>query len=60
MTAAQFKNACQKLGISVYACADVLDMSVRQVYAYSRGEVPIPKLVAIAMRAMVRLGTIDV
>jgi hypothetical protein len=60
MTAFQYQMHCKKLGISVYRSAKVLGISLRQAQRYAKGEREIPKLVGIALRAMVRLGTIDV
>jgi hypothetical protein len=41
MTATEFNEALQKLGLSVYASAKVLGISLRQAQRYSSGEEPV-------------------
>lgn len=60
MTPKQFNAAVAKLGLSVYASAPALGISLRQAQRYSSGESPIPQTVAKLLRALVQLGTVDV
>jgi predicted transcriptional regulator len=60
MTPTQYRTACTKLAISLRQSATLLDLSEKQVYRFANGRAPIPVTVAIALRAMVRLGTIEV
>jgi hypothetical protein len=60
MTARQFDAALAKLGISVYASAKVLCVSLRQAQRYSSGEAPVPPSIAKLIRALIALGRLDV
>jgi hypothetical protein len=60
MTATQYRKACEQLGLSIIKSADALAISPRQAQRYSLGERPIPETIAKLLRAMIRLGTIDV
>lgn len=60
MTAKQFNQAVAKLGLSVYASAPALGISLRQAQRYSAGETAVPMTVAKLLRALVALGTSDV
>jgi plasmid maintenance system antidote protein VapI len=60
MTPKQYKVACDRLAISIRKSAKVLGIHEDTAYRYARGKTPIPEPVAIALRAMVRLETIDV
>jgi hypothetical protein len=42
MTKVEFNDALRKLGVSVYASADVLGISLRQAQRYSSGEEVVP------------------
>jgi hypothetical protein len=42
MTTGEFNEALQKLGVSVYASAGVLGISLRQAQRYSSGEESVP------------------
>jgi plasmid maintenance system antidote protein VapI len=60
VTANQYRVACERLDISIRKSAKVLGIHEDTAYRYARGNTPIPEPVAIALRAMVRLGTIDI
>lgn len=60
MTPKQFDAAVAKLGLSVYASAPALGISLRQAQRYSSGESPIPIVVAKLLRAMILLGTTEI
>jgi hypothetical protein len=60
MTSKEYRKTCDKLGISIYASARVLGISLRQAQRYAAEEAAIPETVAKLLRAMVRLGTTDV
>lgn len=61
MTARQFDLALAKLGLSVYASAPKLGISLRQAQRYSSGETtPVPAPIAKLLRAYIALGTTDV
>jgi hypothetical protein len=60
MTALQYRKACATLGISVYKSGEVVGVTKRQAYRYASGETPVPEIVAKLLRALIRLGTIDV
>jgi len=60
MTARQFNAALKQLGISVYASARVLCISLRQAQRYSAGEAPVPPSIAKLLRALIALGRVDV
>jgi transcriptional regulator with XRE-family HTH domain len=53
MTAAQFKEARKKLGVSQEALAHMLGISVRSVARYERGSHPVPKTVELALHYLV-------
>ena len=55
MTAEQFAAAVHRLGISVYASAPVLSVSLRQAQRFASGEQAVPVPVAKLLRLMVRL-----
>jgi hypothetical protein len=60
MTPLQYRAACDKLGLTIVGSGPVLGVSKRQAQRYAHGEQPIPETVAKLLRAMIRLGTIDV
>jgi hypothetical protein len=60
MTPRQFDAALEKLGISVYASAKVLCVSLRQAQRYSSGEAPVPPSIAKLLHALIALGRVDV
>ena len=60
MTARQFDAALKQLGLSVYASAKVLCISLRQAQRYSSGEAPVPPSIAKLLRALIALGRVDV
>ena len=60
MTAGEFDAALKQLGISVYASAKVLCISLRQAQRYSSGEAPVPPSIAKLIRALIALGRVDV
>jgi hypothetical protein len=60
VTAAQYRKACATLGISIYASAKALSISLRTAQYYAAGGKPIPEHIAKLLRAMIRLGTIDI
>jgi plasmid maintenance system antidote protein VapI len=60
MTPKQYRVACERLAISIRRSAKVLGISKDSAQRYANGKRPIPEPVAIALRAMVRLETIDV
>jgi hypothetical protein len=60
MTPTQYRAACAKLGITVYASAKALGVAERTAQRYALGEQRIPEPIAKLLRAMIRLGTIDV
>jgi hypothetical protein len=60
MSAKQYRDACTKLGISIYASAKVLGISLSSAQRYAKGSHEIPDTVARLLRALVRLGTTEV
>ena len=54
MTAAQFRNALDKLGLTQGEVADWLQISIRAAHGYANGA-PIPEPIAKLLRLMVRL-----
>lgn len=61
MTAAQYRKACEKLGLTtVRKMADELGISPAMAQRYAAGKWPPSKTVAKLLRAMVKLGTTDV
>lgn len=60
VTANQYRVACERLDISIRKSAKVLGISKDSAQRYANGKRAIPEPVAIALRAMVRLGTIDI
>lgn len=56
----EYKHLIGVLGLSVYASADVLGVSLRTAQRYAAGEKPIPPPVAKLLRALVALGRTDV
>jgi hypothetical protein len=60
MTPRQFDAALEKLGLSVYASAKVLCVSLRQAQRYSSGEAPVPPSIAKLLRALIALGRVDI
>jgi plasmid maintenance system antidote protein VapI len=60
MTPTQYRVACGRLHISVYASAAALGIHENTAYRYANGQRPIPESIAKLLRALVRLGTIDV
>jgi hypothetical protein len=60
MTARQFDAALKQLGISVYASAKVLCISIRQAQRYSSGEAPVPPSITKLLSALIALGLVDV
>ncbi|BEV44402.1 hypothetical protein [Afipia carboxidovorans] len=59
MTPKQFDAAVAKLGLSVYASAPALGISLRQAQRYSSGEADVPETIAKLLRAMILLGKVD-
>ena len=59
MTARQFDAALSKLGLSVYASAPLLGISLRQAQRYSAGETEVNPTVAKLLRAMLLLERTD-
>ena len=59
MTKKQFNDAVARLGLSVYASAPVLGISLRQAQRYSSGESEVPATIAKLLRAMILLGRTD-
>ena len=53
MNALEFVAAASALGLGHQAFADALGVNVRRVRAYASGGRPIPKLVALAVWALV-------
>lgn len=60
MTAAQYKAACKKLDISIYASAKVLGISLSSAQRYAGGQWPVPETVAKLLRALVKLGLTEI
>jgi hypothetical protein len=58
MTARQFDAAKKRLGVSVYAPAKVLCISLRQAQRYSLDEAPVPPSIAKLLRALIALGAL--
>jgi hypothetical protein len=54
MTPTQFKRALDQLGLSAYAAAPLLDMSIRTIYRITAGEYPIPDHIAHYLRICVK------
>lgn len=50
-----FKAACKAVGLSVYAAAPFLGMSLRQAQRIAAGEYAAPEAVAKLLRLMARL-----
>ena len=60
MTPAQYRKACEQLGLSIIKSGPVLGVAPRTGQRYALGERPIPETIAKLLRAMIRLGTIEV
>jgi hypothetical protein len=60
MTPTQYRAACAKLNISIIKSGEALGVDKRTGQRYAAGDIPIPETVAKLLRAMIRLGTIDV
>ena len=60
MTAGEFDAALQQLGISVYASAKVLRISLRQAQRDSSGEAPVPPSIVKLICALIALVGLDV
>jgi hypothetical protein len=56
MTAAQFKAALHRLGLSVYACPPAIGLSWRQAQRIAQGHSPVPQPVAKLLRLALRLN----
>lgn len=56
MKGAAFKRACAAVGLSVYAAAPFLGISLRQAQRIAAGEYEAPESAAKLLRLMVRLG----
>ncbi len=55
MTAAQYRQAIAKLGLSQHRAADWLGISRRTSQGYALGESPVPEPTAKLLRLMARL-----
>lgn len=60
MNAKEYKQACRKLGISIYASAKVLGISLSSAQRYAGGQWPVPETVAKLLRALVKLGLTEI
>lgn len=60
MTASQMQKAIDRAGLSQRGTAKELGISERQMRRYCSGEAKIPKLVDVAMRAIIWELTADV
>jgi hypothetical protein len=60
MTPTQYRQACKKLDLSIYASAKVLCINLRTAQRYAAGESPIPEQTAKLLRALMELGRTDV
>jgi hypothetical protein len=60
VTAAQYIKLLKRLGLSPYAAAPVLGISVRMSLRYSAGSHDIPETIAKLVRALAELGRTDV
>lgn len=52
MTGEQFEAWRRNLGLTQEGAAEVLELSLNTVQAYEAGELPIPKVVELACRAL--------
>ena len=59
MTSASYIEALRKLGLTPYAAAPVIGVSIRQSLRYASGDTPIPEVVAKLVRAFALLGRAD-
>lgn len=59
MTAKQFNDALRKLDLSVYAAAARLGLSLRQAQRIAGGHAPVPRPVALLLRAYLTHGMPD-
>lgn len=57
MTSKEYKAAREKLGLSNYALAPVLGVSLRQAQRYEAGQSPIPLPVAKLLRLILSTDT---
>ena len=55
MSPEQFNHAIGRLGLSAYAAAPVLGVSLRQSHRYASGETPVPHPLAKLLRLVLRL-----
>ena len=56
MTASQFQWHLKRLGLSVYAAAPFLGISLRHAYRMTNNEYPVPVAIAKLLRLMNRFG----
>lgn len=49
MTPKQYRQALEKLGLSIIGAAPVFGISKRQAQRYASGEAPVPKLVSAVL-----------
>ncbi|MCK5274807.1 MAG: helix-turn-helix transcriptional regulator [Alphaproteobacteria bacterium] len=52
MTGEQFKVWRSNLGLSQSGAAEALDLALNTIQAYESGELPIPKVVELACKAL--------
>ena len=52
MTPEMFRNDREKLGYSIEKWADRLGLSIRTIYYYESGEVPIPRTVQLLINSI--------
>tara|TARA_R110001583_G_scaffold111158_2_gene260224 strand:+ start:187 stop:360 length:174 start_codon:yes stop_codon:yes gene_type:complete len=52
MTPETFKNDREKLGYTIEKWADRLGLSIRTIYYYESGEVPIPRTVQLFINSI--------
>jgi len=57
MTAEEFRVWRDNLGLSQREAAEVLDLRLNTVEAYEAGELPIPKVVELACRALIEASS---
>lgn len=56
MNGDQYREAHDKLGISINAGARLLELNPRTSRRYSLGELPVPPLIAVLLTLMLRMG----
>jgi hypothetical protein len=59
LTSLEYRKACTKLGLSIYASSKVLGISLSSAQRYATDKWPVPATVAKLIRALVALGRTD-